>query len=207
MKVTSTPHLVVFDLGGVMVNLDMKATLSAFASIGIMGLEKYVNQSQALGDVFERFGRGLATEKEFYDEVRRLSALSPTDEQICDAWNTMVVDFPVENVHLVERLKKDHRVVLLSNTNILHQRKFDSFAEGYSSLSDLFHHTYYSHEMHLAKPDPEIFRQMLAAENVRPADAVFFDDSQANIDAARSVGMHACLVTAEKPVTSFFLEE
>ncbi len=203
MQAVENAQLLVFDLGGVMVNLDMKGTLAAFAKIGVTNLERYVNQSQALDDdVFERFGRGLASEAEFYNKARQLSSQNPTDSQIRDAWNTMIAEFPQDRVRLIERLKQTHRVVLLSNTNILHFRKFDSMADGYNSLSELFHRTYYSHEMHLAKPDPEIFRQMLKAEAVDAEKAVFFDDSQANVDAARSVGMQAFRVTDDEGIVA-----
>lgn len=195
-------RLLIFDLGGVLIDIDVAASVRAFEKLGIKDINRYVSQSHAVGGgFFADFERGLISKDELFDNIRRMSGINTlTDNEITYAWNAMLGSFVKERIEVVERMKQTHETALLSNTNVLHYEQFNSQVPGYSSLNELFDKTWYSHEMHLSKPDPEIYRAVLAAHGCRPEDALFFDDSQRNLDGAESVGMKTCLVTAERGI-------
>lgn len=192
--IPSQIKLIIFDLGNVMIPINMAATASAFAQLGVPNIQKYVNQSHSMGGFFTDFEQGLISPTVFCDKLREMTNLPLTNEQITQAWNAMIGSFPEENVRLVEQLKQTHTVVLLSNTNKLHFDAFDHLAPGYPSLSALFHKTYYSHELHLSKPNPEIFQFVLRDNNVDAPNAAFYDDSPANIAAATALGIQSFLI-------------
>lgn len=185
-------RLLIFDLGNVIVDIDMNATVEAFRKFGVDGVERYVTESHSVGGIFTQFERGEVSDISMFNEIRRLSGISSlSDSQIRDAWNAMIGNLPTQRVRVIERLKKTHTVVLLSNTNITHKECFDSLAEGYDSLSDLFDKTWYSHEMHMNKPHSDIFLKVLEYHGVQASEAVFFDDSLMNVEAARKLGIES----------------
>lgn len=195
-------RLLIFDLGGVLIDIDVAASARAFERLRIKDINKHVSQSHAVGgDFFADFERGLISKDEMFDNIRRFSGISTlTNSEITEAWNAMLGPFVEERIAVVERMKKSHEIALLSNTNILHFEKFDTQVPGYSSLSQLFDKVWYSHEMHMSKPDPAIYRAVLEAHGCPPDEALFFDDSQRNLDGAVSVGMKTCLVTPERGI-------
>lgn len=192
-------RLLIFDLGGVLIDIDVVATAKAFEKLGIRDINRHVSQSHAVGGgFFADFERGLISKDEMFDNIRRFSGINTlTNSEITIAWNAMLGSFVEERIAAVERMKKSHEIALLSNTNILHYEQFDSQVPGYNSLSQLFDRVWYSHEMHMSKPDPAIYRAVLDAHSCPADKALFFDDSQRNLDGAASVGMQTCLVTPE----------
>lgn len=190
--------LLIFDLGNVILNIDMQATLDAFRALGIDGVENHVTQSHSVGGIFTLFEQGKISPEEFCEHLRQIANISATNQQITSAWNAMIGPISLATVQLIEQLKRHHTVVLLSNTNQLHFNYFDNMAQGYSSLSDLFDKTWYSHEMHLSKPDKKIFETVLSYHGVAAQQASFFDDSEANIQSAQELGINSFLVSKDK---------
>lgn len=200
----SNAKLIIFDLGNVMIDIDMMATIKAFNTLGVQDVEKYVTQSHSVGGFFTDFERGLISPEVFCDKIRLMSGVNADNNKIRKAWNAMIGSFPIENVRLVEHLRKKQQVVLLSNTNQIHLEYFDSLAEGYKSLSELFDKVWYSHIMHMSKPNKEIYNEVLSAHNCTAKEAVFFDDNEANILGAESVGITSFKVTKDNPITKIF---
>lgn len=196
--------LLIFDLGNVILKIDMQATINAFQNLGIVGVEKHVTQSHSVGGIFTQFEQGLVTPDKFCDELRKLSNSSITNAQIENAWNAMIGDISNNTIQLIEQLKKEHIVVLLSNTNKIHFDYFDVKAKGYKSLSELFHKTWYSHEMHLSKPDKRIFEKVLTYHKCKPQETSFFDDSELNIKAAQEMGINAFVVDKNVGIEQWF---
>ncbi len=190
--------LLIFDLGNVIIDIDMQATLDAFRALGISGVEQHVTQSHSVGGIFTLFEQGKISPDEFCNHLRQIANINATNQQIILAWNAMLGSISASTVRLIERLKQQHTVVLLSNTNKIHFDSFDSKAQGYSSLSELFDKTWYSHEMHLSKPDKKIFEEVLSYHKTEPQQTSFFDDSEANIRAAQELGINSFLVSKDK---------
>lgn len=188
--------LIIFDLGNVIIDIDMSRTIAAMETLGVKNITTYVTQSHSVGGFFTDLERGLISDIDFYNNIRSMAHISASDKAIRDAWNAMIDIIPEEKIKLIENLKLNNTVVLLSNTNKIHWDYFDrlAFDYGYCSLSDLFHKTWYSHEMHLSKPDKNIYQQVLSYHNQKPENTLFFDDSTVNLDSAKELGINTFLV-------------
>ena len=199
----STLDTIIFDLGGVVVNLDINRTVNTFKNLGISNVEHWINPGLHT-DIFLKLEVGEISEKEFYRGIRELAGVKVSDSKIKAAWCAMLIDLPNERVKIIEKLKKTHRVILLSNTNAIHVGYFDGFAKGYSSMSDLFHKVYYSFLMHDHKPNISIFRSVIESEKLTPGKTLFLDDAEANIVAAQSAGIGTQFVAPGNQMEDIF---
>ena len=199
----SSIETIIFDLGGVVVDLDLSLTIKSFEKFGIKDPERFIRHG-AHSDIFLKLETGEVTEKEFYTGIRELAGKELSDDKIRHAWCAMFTHLPDKRVRIIEHLKKGHRVVLLSNTNTIHRRHFDGMADGYNSLSDLFDKVYYSFILHDHKPNISVFRKVIVEEGLKPSSTLFLDDTQKNIVAARTTGMHTMLVTPENQMEDIF---
>ncbi len=188
---------IIFDLGGVLCDLDIDRCILNFKQLGLENFEHYLNNFGQSG-FFMQLEKGLITAAEFRDEVRTLTSKPLTDEQINEAWNSFLVGIPTEKLDLIIELRKKFRIVLLSNTNIIHFP--DTVARFFTyngmSTSDYFDKCYLSYEMKMAKPDEEIFNALLEAEQVSANECLFLDDGQKNIEQAAKLGIQTYLVKA-----------
>lgn len=197
---------VILDLGGVLIDINIVATVEKFAKLGLKNIDKHISQSHAGGGIYTDFERGLITPAQFFDAVRAEIGHYVTDESIADAWNAMLGVFPLQRVKLIERLRSKLPVLLLSNTNVLHKECFDGCAPGYDSFSQLFDGVWLSHEMHMSKPDIEICKAVIENNGLDASRTLFLDDSQLNVDGARSAGLIAHRITPECDVLRFFTD-
>ena len=184
---------IIFDLGGVLLNLDFNRTEKAFAELGLNDLESIYSKSkqEQLFDVFEK---GEMSAAQFRNEMRKYLHENTNDEQIDQAWNAMLLDLPIERLELLHKLKNDHSLFLLSNTNEIHFNSFTSYfakAHGRKDLSHIFINEYFSHKVGMRKPDAEIFKYVLKENGLDPAQTLFIDDSVQHIEGARKIGVNA----------------
>lgn len=183
---------VVFDLGGVLVNLDFESCLNAFRAAGFAHIDQQVLPFRGNG-AFASFEKGEITSEAFREMVRRQTDRSLTDRKIDDMWNLMLLDIPREKLDLLLRLRERYMVFLLSNTNQIHWDYACEHMFSYHGfrIDDFFEDTFLSFEMHQAKPDKEIFEQMMKDANISPEETFFIDDSEANCKAAAALGIQS----------------
>lgn len=183
-------HNIIFDLGGIILNIDYHKTEQAFMNLGIINFNELFNQFHA-NDFFKNFEKGKISPGEFVKELRNYAPKVP-DQDIIDAWNAMLLDFPPGRVDFLRDLKTRYRTFLLSNTNAIHHQAFQKIplnADG--SLEECFEKSYYSHEMGLRKPEIEIFRQVIKDNNLLPHETLFVDDTLSNVEAAMVAHINA----------------
>src|SRR5688572_16872480 len=153
----------IFDLGGVLINIDYRKPIEAFQQLGVnVTAEWYAKKTQ--NKLFDDFETGAISPAEFREEIRKFSGKQLTDDQIDRAWNSILLDFPAQRMELLYELKKTHRLFLLSNTNAIHIPEFYQIlirTFGKNPFPEIFEHCYYSHEMGLRKPHAEIFIRVL----------------------------------------------
>ena len=203
-------HTLIFDLGGVFINLDYAAPLTAFAALsGPDDTLGFTQQAQT--PLFDAFETGELTPAGFRAELRRTYALPTgvTDAALDAAWNAILLDFPPERLALLRELRAaGYQLFLLSNTNALHRTAFDAILRRDHGLADgllsFFDRVYYSHEIGLRKPDPAIFRRMVANHSLDPARTLFVDDSPQHVAAARTVGLDALWLAPGQTITADF---
>lgn len=180
---------IIFDLGGVILNIDFKKTELAFAKLGVGDFNAYYTLQTSI-PLFHDLETGSITPETFYDKLRELLKLPLSNEELRDAWNALLIDFPPERIEWLKQIKNKYNIYLLSNTNQIH---YDAFIELYNeqikdgNFDDLFIKTYYSHQIKLRKPSKESFEFVLKNENLLAEETVFIDDLLPNIEAAKQV--------------------
>lgn len=183
---------IIFDLGNVLVRLDTPACIEAFKKIGMEMVIHRANDDAK--SVLEQLGLGLISVETFCQKARELSGSQASDEAICHAANTMLVEIPDEKKRrLLDLRARGHRVFLLSNTNSIHWGYCVEQLFPYKNygVADYFERIFLSQEMHLQKPDAEIFNEVLRQTGIRAEDSIFIDDLPENCEAARGVGIQA----------------
>ena len=193
---------IIFDLGGVILNIDFKQTELAFAKLGVGNFNAYYTL-QSVSPLFEKLELGLITPEDFYDQFRKIVNVSLTNEEIENAWNALLIDFPPERIKWLKEISDKYNIYLLSNTNKIHYDAFMKLFEiqiGNKNLNDYFIKAYYSHEINLRKPSPECYEFVIKKENLIAEDTLFIDDSETNIKAAKKVGINTIHLPSPRTV-------
>jgi len=186
---------IIFDFGGVIINIDFALTHSAFQELGVKDLDAKFSQTQQSG-FFDRFEKGEISPSEFRKEMKKYLKSDISDAELDLAWNKMLLDIPKQRVEWVQQLKQKYNCVLLSNTNKIHYDYYRANLEqvyGYKNFSELFHKTFFSHEIGMRKPDANIYNYVLEDLKLKPSEVVFIDDTPQNIDAAKQLGWNCIL--------------
>ena len=193
---------IIFDLGGVFLNINLKLTENAFSDLGLTDFSAIYSLSAAT-QLFENLETGKITPSEFYNGIRHTSGLSLTDDQIKNAWNMLLLDFPQERLDWLNAIRKKYDVYLFSNTNKIH---YDFFIEafqkqtGKKDFNDYFIKAWYSHEVALRKPSPQSFITLLQQENLFLHETLFIDDTFVNIEGAAKAGLQTIHLIPPKTV-------
>ncbi len=190
---------ILFDLGGVLMNIDFDRTFNAFEVIGFRGAGEAF-QDPEINRLCMEFETGVYCSIEMRRKFREMTGFKCTDEQFDKAWNALLIDFPPVRIRRVEEVAKKYKTYLLSNTNPIHARHFNAELNkhfGYESLDHLLDKAWYSHNLGLRKPDERIFERVLKVSKLNASETLFLDDSLINIRAAESLGIQAKLITEE----------
>jgi len=188
---------IIFDLGEVIIDLDSKRVIDQFQKYSDKSAEdiiRLISKSQDLID----YEVGKMTDVEFCQVVNELLSIELSQASFEAIWNSFLGIIKLDKLHLMLALKEKFNVLILSNTNAIHQRAFDRRVGEHipsKTMADLVHTAYYSHELGLRKPDPHIYQKVIDLQNLNPAKTIFFDDRLENITAAQDSGIQAIQVT------------
>jgi putative hydrolase of the HAD superfamily len=183
-------ELILFDLGGVLIDIDYQATENAFVRLGVDDFHEQYTQFQQ-NQLFDHFETGQISAQHFINKLVPITQKGTSPNEVVHAWNAMIGGFPNEKIALMERLSKQQRIALLSNTNELHMVQVKRAWEKASSLvfDSLFEKVFLSHEIHQRKPDVATFRWVCEQLDVLPEKVLFIDDSPQHIAGAISAGL------------------
>ncbi len=191
---------IIFDLGGVLLNIDYDVTARAFERLGISQFHKLFSKAEQ-NKTFDLYEKGLITSDEFRQELNN-ALKSPVSREILDnSWNAMLLDLPPARLDLLKKVKQTHRTFLLSNTNEIHIQWFSNALQqqiGAPDLSGFFEKVYLSYEIKLRKPDAAIFQYVLDNNQLDPAETLFIDDSPQHIEGAKKLGIHTYWLDVKK---------
>jgi len=183
---------IIFDFGGVICNIDVKLTEQAFINLGL----KQFDTDQTIADskgLFERLEVGTITPEQFRDELRNYFVNPVSDEEIDQAWNALLLDIPEPRIRLIEKIRDNYRIFLLSNTNEIHYRCYaERFRKqfGYAGFDSLFEKAWLSHHIGLKKPSVEIFRHVMLHSRLNSSETLFIDDTLRHVEGARKAGLY-----------------
>lgn len=192
---------IIFDLGGVLLNIDYKLTEEAFINLGVTDFQQRYSQL-AQSPLFDDFETGKIASTEFISEMKNMSGLQLSSEQITNAWNAMLLDFPIRRLQILQQLRLYYDLLLLSNTNEIHETAFNDIlykSHGMPTLGVFFDKMYLSHRIGMRKPSREVFERILDENGLKAADTLFIDDSPQHIEGAKSVGIRT--IYLEKGMT------
>jgi putative hydrolase of the HAD superfamily len=183
---------IIFDLGGVILNLDYQRTIDAFSSVcGKPIGEQYSQAKQA--PVFDAIETGEISPEEFREQVAVLFGLSSASaSEIDSCWNAMLLDLPKERLSLLKELSAKKRLFLFSNTNAIHKASFDAAIKqqhGLKTLDGFFEKAYYSHILGMRKPNVKAFQYIIEENGLEASKTLFIDDSGQHIEGATKAGL------------------
>jgi putative hydrolase of the HAD superfamily len=176
---------IIFDLGNVVAFFDHRRALEKLRPFSPLTVEEMYAAVYA-GTLEDRVERGQVTSAVFLREVHQIWQLR-CDVDFLAHCVSDIFSANAEVCELVPKLKGRYRLVLGSNTNAIHARRF------LAQFADVLRHfdtLVLSHEIGARKPDAEFFHTCLRFAKAKPSDCVFVDDLAANIEGARGVGLH-----------------
>jgi len=194
-----------FDLGGVLIDIDYHATESAFEKLGVTDFKNRYTQF-AQNELFDRFECGQISPQHFVNLLLPVTASGTTPNQVVAAWNAMIGSFPIEKLNLLERLSKDFPLFMLSNTNELHWvpvlQQWNKVSQ--DPLTKYFKAVFLSHQIGQRKPQPSTFKWVCEQMGFEPQDVLFIDDSPQHIEGAQQAGLQTFFYQNAADFYAFF---
>ncbi|MCZ4245101.1 HAD family hydrolase [Pedobacter punctiformis] len=192
---------VIFDYGNVIFDIDFRIAQNAFQKLGVTDIESFFAH-KGHNQLFDDLETGSISPAEFRAGIRKAANNNDlTDQQIDDAWNSLLIGTIQENHDLLLKVKEKYRTFLLSNNNEIHYNWIINYLKTtfkINNYDDYFEKAYFSQHMKLRKPNTNIFEQVIKENNLNPAETLFIDDSPQHIEGAKKVGLQTLLMT-EKP--------
>ncbi len=182
---------IIFDLGGVLYDIDVKRSVKAFEELGLKNFDKLYSLKEQTA-LFDKLETGQINQDEFVKNLRKYLPMSSDNNKILDAWRALLIDFPQKNIEILHKLRNNYKIYLLSNTNGIHVEAINKFLKenrGVNNISELFDKIYFSFEIGLRKPGIEIYEHVLKDTRLKPEETVFIDDSEANVKGAEAAGI------------------
>lgn len=199
MKTNMMIKNIIFDLGGVIIDLERRMAIDALDRLGIKDSSALLGEYEQKGP-FLMLEKGEIASSEIYDILLPQCKTGTTCNDIRDAFEEFLREIPVERLKLLEQLReKGYNLYVLSNTNpIMYNHWIDNaFRQDGKSVNDYFDGIVVSYQEKTCKPDPEIFRRVTQRYNLKPEETIMLDDSQANVEGAASIGLQTKRITKE----------
>ncbi len=197
---------IIFDLGGVILNINYNLTADAFIKLGLKDFEEKYSQAKQ-SRLFDKLETGEISAGQFRKELKTYIGDFVSDADIDGAWNTMLLDLPAERIELLKKLSAKYRLFLLSNTNIIHFNAYSAYLQnkfGKMIFDDIFEKQYLSFKLGLRKPDKKIFELVLNENNIKPSETLFIDDSMQHIHGAEETGIITYLLQPPETIIELF---
>ncbi|MEO6838559.1 MAG: HAD family phosphatase [Ginsengibacter sp.] len=191
---------IIFDLGGVLLDIDYNLTRNAFQQLGIIDFDEMYSQAGA-DQLFQKLETGKISEPDFYKELNSRTGLHLAPEEIRKAWNAILLDFRESSLQFLDTIRSKYKLFILSNTNHIHLISFNKIylnKKREKSFEKYFDKAFYSCEIGLRKPDEICYEWVLKETGIDPGKTLFIDDSEQNIDAAKKVGLQTIHLKAGK---------
>lgn len=182
---TKPIETIIFDFGGVLIDIEPAKTAVALAELGLPYDPKIYQP------LVSQYDKGLITSKNFFQQLASHSSKKAHVTSYQRAWNALLLDLPEERIWFLKKLQKHFRLILLSNTNATHiqaiKKQLGPFH--FNQFISCFDAVYFSFEHGLQKPDQQIFKKVLLEQKIKPENTLFVEDTLANLAPAADLGM------------------
>ena len=195
---------IIFDLGAVILNINYQNTIDEFTKLGVNNAATFYSK-KVQTNLFNQIETGMISSNEFLKALQK-ETKNANINQVEKAWNAMLLDLPEERIQLIEKLKNNYSIYLLSNTNAIH---IDAFKKQlgnrkWLAFCKLFDKMYLSHELGLRKPDVKIFEYILNEQKLKAEEVFFIDDSPQHIASAKKIGIHCHHLLDDENIITLF---
>jgi HAD superfamily hydrolase (TIGR01509 family) len=195
---------IIFDLGAVILNINYQNTIDEFTKLGVKNASTFYSK-KVQTNLFNQIETGMISSNKFLKALQK-ETKNANIKQVEQAWNAMLLDLPEERLQRIKKLKKNHTIYLLSNTNAIH---IDAFKKQlgnkkWLSFCELFDKMYLSHELGLRKPDVKIFEYILKEQKLKAEEVFFIDDSPQHIASAKKIGIHCHHLLDDEDIITLF---
>lgn len=185
MILNSNIDTIIFDLGNTILPISPTKTINNLKTIGLTN-----NKLESMNRLFINYELGKITTLFFIQEIKKNISKKVPHQEIIDAWNAMILDYPQPHIDFLQEMKRKYQIILLSNTNELHYNCFIEKAKKKGVIFEaLFHATYYSHKLGMRKPQTDIFEFVIESHHLSPQKTLFVDDLEENIIVAENLGL------------------
>lgn len=196
---------IIFDLGGVILNIDYQKPAQEFQKLGLENFSELYSQATQM-HLFSDLETGKIDANTFFNQIIIITGLQLNHKDMESAWNSIILDFPEERIRILEKLRKNYRIFLLSNTNKIH---YDLYCEQFKAkfgydFSNLFEKAYYSFKIGMRKPHKEIYKFVLEDSELIPKETLFVEDSMQNLIEAGNLGIKTVLLANGISLEGFF---
>ena len=176
-----------FDLGGVLIEIDFERVFSAWAKFSNLPLPE-IRRRFSVDVAYEHHERGELDGPSYLRHIRQLLEIDASSQALHDAWNTIFVGRIQSTIARVKTARQHLPCFVFTNSNELHQQAWEA---AYPDVLSLFEEVFVSSELGLRKPDPQAFAAVASRIGLAAPTILFFDDLRQNIEGARAFGMQA----------------
>lgn len=181
----------IFDFGGVIVDIDRDNAVKRFEALGVAHAEELLDKYHQR-DIFLEVEDGRIDADEF---CRKLGAYCGRDisfNEAKHAWLGYIVGDPQYRLNYIRTLRKEYKIYILSNTNpfVMSWARSADFTPSGKPLDHYVDKIYASYELNTVKPHKEIFEHLIRDAKLKPSESVFIDDGTSNVEMGKSLGFH-----------------
>lgn len=183
---------ILFDFGGVIIDADLPRAISEFEKLGLKDVANLLNLYTQNG-FFLDLEEGKLSRKEFCQKISEHAGREISDQEVENAWLSIVEKIPLFKLDYLEELKqKGYNLFLLSNINpfVMDWARSSDFSDYGKPLNTYFDKMFCSYEMGVTKPSKEIFEKVILEAPLSPEETLFIDDGTRNAEMGRNLGFH-----------------
>ncbi len=183
---------IIFDLGGVIINLDINQTFIKLSQIFRKEINANIFSDHEKYSFFRDYEVGKINDEEFRSSIKNLADFPIENALIDEAWCAMLQNIPTDRISWIYEATQKYNCVVLSNTNHIHINYFEEYFNRitpYGYPQDMFQKLFYSHEIGERKPDVASFERVLDDTGFDPAKTVLLDDLKENLESAGRLGI------------------
>ncbi len=188
---------IIFDIGRVLIRVDISRAMDGLAS-GLSLTPQDVWSAIEKDPRWLDWQEGRISPRDWHLHLAKRLGSSLTLEEFSEVWNRALDPNPIHSESFLEKLSKNYRLALLSNTDPIHM----SNEEARFPFFRFFPIRIYSYRVGASKPDPVIYRKALQACQVRAEETVYIDDVAAYAETAQRLGMSGIVFQSPEQLQS-----